>query len=815
MNGLSLPSPGRCHAPVTMQAHSPVLHEEVTIILVTSFTAACPSTALIEATLSSFAFVPGLEQCRLVIVADGFVLSHRRRTKAGRLTEDDAVLYSAYVDALGALVAAADPALPSLDRASTRKLPAVLRRASLLRLEGHHGFGWAIKAALESGLVTTRHILVVQHDRCFMRTFELARAVGCMQADDRVRYLLVPTRSTRNHAETMTGRCNAKLPQIHVNGVRLQQLAFWWDSTHLATADHYLNFVFRERCVKRGTFPEDTLGKQLLAEVKMRGVGAANRYHAYVWDDLPRQSSFSANGSQGGGTSSIDEYGVVGHLNGAHWRAWTDDAQQTDEHGAPLHNSRALHWQRSLAALDQREMLTDGVSEEEARSRTRSPWHEAGSDAERPCRGTEAHADESDERVVCESIDGGNERLSASQDDARQVLGLVGAAAMITESEDASLEHTEASRINPLPHACELLTVHPLVTVILPVHNGEAWLDGCIGALLAQTWVRRHGLDTLRGDACIEDDGHCHAGLVELSAYDDGSSDATWERLSSYWAPHLRAMGWRVVLGRGDAPPGGCGHAKNRAVWQSSGEWLCFQDVDDISLPQRIDVQLEAARQQPDSLIGARVRREPEGSTARYANWANEMTEEQLVLHRFRECTLLMPTWFIGRAAFERTGAFREEKCEDLLFLQAHVARGGGLRRAGGHEPLIVYRYHTSMASHAIPRKTIQRHRVAAMEEAVISKWGSFTIWGAGRDGRDFFKALSPDAKNKVTAFCDVDPKKLGEYQYFEYHVPVVHFTEASPPFVICVALDRTNGAFEANLASLHLQEGLDFYHFC
>ena len=43
---------------------------------------------------------------------------------------------------------------------------------------GHHGFAWAVKAALDSGLVTTPHVLVVQHDRAFMRAFDLARALG-------------------------------------------------------------------------------------------------------------------------------------------------------------------------------------------------------------------------------------------------------------------------------------------------------------------------------------------------------------------------------------------------------------------------------------------------------------------------------------------------------------------------------------------------------------------------------------------------------------------------------------------------------------
>ena len=108
------------------------------------------------------------------------------------------------------------------------------------------------------------------------------------------------------------------------------------------------------------------------------------------------------------------------------------------------------------------------------------------------------------------------------------------------------------------------------------------------------------------------------------------------------------------------------------------------------------------------------------------------------------------------------------------------------------------------------------RHRVEAIESTVLAGWPAFCIWGAGRDGREFFKALRPETRSRVTAFCDVDPAKVGSvYQFFEWHVPILHFREAQPPFVTCVALDRTDGAFEANLASLGLTEGVDFYFFC
>ena len=43
-----------------------------------------------------------------------------------------------------------------------------------------------------------------------------------------------------------------------------------------------------------------------------------------------------------------------------------------------------------------------------------------------------------------------------------------------------------------------------------------------------------------------------------------------------------------------------------------------------------------------------------------------EVVKDDKVLHRFRECTLLMPTWFLSRAAFDAAGGFREAPCEDL-----------------------------------------------------------------------------------------------------------------------------------------------------
>jgi len=105
-----------------------------------------------------------------------------------------------------------------------------------------------------------------------------------------------------------------------------------------------------------------------------------------------------------------------------------------------------------------------------------------------------------------------------------------------------------------------------------------------------------------------------------------------------------------------------------------------------------------------------------------------------------------------------------------------------------------------------------------AFERRVLAKWDTFTIWSAGRDGKKFFNMLKDENKEKVIAFCDIDPQKIGtKYVNSKTHhqIPITHFTQAKPPLVICVALDRTNGEFESNVKAMNLVEGVDYWHFC
>ncbi|XP_032447046.1 UDP-GlcNAc:betaGal beta-1,3-N-acetylglucosaminyltransferase-like protein 1 isoform X3 [Lynx canadensis] len=251
----------------------------------------------------------------------------------------------------------------------------------------------------------------------------------------------------------------------------------------------------------------------------------------------------------------------------------------------------------------------------------------------------------------------------------------------------------------------------------------------------------------------------------------------------------------------------------------------CAVPTDDVMMPQRVRLQLEAAAQHPTSIVGCQVRRDPPNSTERYTRWINQLAPDQLLTQVFTSNgpTVIMPTWFCSRAWFSYVGPFDEGgqgEPEDLLFFYSHLRKGGGVIRVD--QSLLLYRYHPNAATHSVLETTIWTHRVRFLEERALPHWATFTIWNAGRQGRRLYRSLTAGMRRKVVAFCDVDENKIRKGFYCHEdsqerpkpRVPILHFRAARPPFVICVKLDLTGGAFEDNLRSLHLQEGRDFLHF-
>jgi glycosyltransferase involved in cell wall biosynthesis len=101
----------------------------------------------------------------------------------------------------------------------------------------------------------------------------------------------------------------------------------------------------------------------------------------------------------------------------------------------------------------------------------------------------------------------------------------------------------------------------PRISVIIPTYNRSELLVEAIGSVLDQTF-----------------------GDFELLVVDDGSTDNTHEVVK----PFLD----RVRYTR--TPHRGVSAARNLGVRMTSGQWVAFLDSDDLWLPRKLELQLEA-----------------------------------------------------------------------------------------------------------------------------------------------------------------------------------------------------------------------------
>ncbi|XP_035211954.1 UDP-GlcNAc:betaGal beta-1,3-N-acetylglucosaminyltransferase-like protein 1 isoform X2 [Stegodyphus dumicola] len=318
------------------------------------------------------------------------------------------------------------------------------------------------------------------------------------------------------------------------------------------------------------------------------------------------------------------------------------------------------------------------------------------------------------------------------------------------------------------------------VSIIVPVYNGEQWLDQCLESVVEQEF----------------------SGKLEISIFNDASTDKSSELIDA-WSYKIQKNGIKFTfISSSSSSPKGVGFAKNEAVKNSCGEYLCFLDADDVMHPCRVRKQYEACDSNDDMIVGCQFHREPEDSTPRYTNWANNLSSSQLYTQIYTAFgpTIVMPTWFCHRNVFRKVGGFSEAgkgTPEDLLFFYDHLKMGGKLLRVD--EDLLMYRYHAAATTFSVSEETVWNVRLKELEKNVLVNWATFTIWNAGKQGRKFYRSLSPENKEKTI------PKP---------RIPIIHFSKAKPPFILCVKLDMTGGKFEENLASLCLIEGKDYFHF-
>src|SRR5947207_2799562 len=110
----------------------------------------------------------------------------------------------------------------------------------------------------------------------------------------------------------------------------------------------------------------------------------------------------------------------------------------------------------------------------------------------------------------------------------------------------------------------------PVISVVMPVYNGERFVGEAVESILAQTY-----------------------GDFELLIVDDGSTDRTAEILSAFAErdPRVIVQTHATNAGFRDALNDGCRAAR--------GTFVARMDADDVSLPHRFAAQIQALAQDP------------------------------------------------------------------------------------------------------------------------------------------------------------------------------------------------------------------------
>jgi glycosyltransferase involved in cell wall biosynthesis len=329
----------------------------------------------------------------------------------------------------------------------------------------------------------------------------------------------------------------------------------------------------------------------------------------------------------------------------------------------------------------------------------------------------------------------------------------------------------------------------PLVSVLLPVHNGERFLAAALESIVGQTL---HDLECL--------------------VVDDASTDASREIATRYAQRDARV---RVL---GSSTHRGLVAALNAAVAAASAPYLARMDADDIALPERLACQVRTLEGEPAwSVVGCRIRYLGSGldspSLARYVDWQNSVLSP-LDIERdlFVESPLVHPTVVMRRDALDAVGGYRDRGWPEDYDLWMRMLQPTGA--AAKHpESLLIWRDHAGRLTRLAPAYRLERFRQLKwhyLQRCWLRPGESLQVCGAGPTGRWWVRALS-GAGFHVSAVVDIDPRRAGGRCR---GVPIVGYDGLRPDrgrFLAAVASQGARQEIRSLLSAAGLTERRDF----
>ncbi|AFY58652.1 glycosyl transferase [Rivularia sp. PCC 7116] len=111
----------------------------------------------------------------------------------------------------------------------------------------------------------------------------------------------------------------------------------------------------------------------------------------------------------------------------------------------------------------------------------------------------------------------------------------------------------------------------PLISVIVPVYNGETTIKETIESVLNQTFVN-----------------------LELIVIDDGSQDSTLNVIANIQDSRLKVFSYKNA---------GVAISRNRGIKKAGGQFISFLDADDLWTLDKLESQLKALQSTPQAAV--------------------------------------------------------------------------------------------------------------------------------------------------------------------------------------------------------------------
>lgn len=209
----------------------------------------------------------------------------------------------------------------------------------------------------------------------------------------------------------------------------------------------------------------------------------------------------------------------------------------------------------------------------------------------------------------------------------------------------------------------------PLVTVIIPVRNGEHFIAQAIDSILSQTLTD-----------------------LELLVVDDASTDRSTEIIQSYTDPRLRVLRNPKRMG--------VSASRNRALAEAHASYIAFLDADDIAYTQRLEIQITFLENHPSvALVGSHLDYIDAEGHLLYSERPGQrpcMPDELRMELLMRAC--ILPSTATGRkAALVQAGGFPQMDYAEDHDLWCRLAVNHELSILP--DRLVAYRHHPNQAT--------------------------------------------------------------------------------------------------------------------